>query len=60
MANPGSDRFSPDEERQVRDAERRLEAHGQIAEKAHAEGRLLETIRDTPAVQEQLQSFLDT
>ena len=55
----GSHRLSPNEERQVREAEGRLEVLRRTAEEAHAEGRLGEVIRDTPAVHEQLQSFLD-
>jgi hypothetical protein len=59
VARTDSDHLSPDEEQQVREAEDRLEALRQIAEKAHTEGRLIDVIRDTPGVHEQLQSFLD-
>lgn len=59
MARTDSNRLSPDEARQVREAERRLEALLQVAEDAHADGRLAGVIGDTPGVQEQLQSFLD-
>lgn len=59
MAKSDSYRLSADEEQQVREAEHRLEALRQIAEEAHAEGRLVEVIRDTPGVHEQLQPLLD-
>ncbi|MFI5041929.1 MAG: hypothetical protein ACHQNA_08800 [Acidimicrobiales bacterium] len=50
--------LTPDEERRIADAQARLDAHLAEVEKAYAEGRLADLIRDTPSVQEQLQPFL--
>ena len=59
VAKTGSHRLTADEERQVREAENRLNALRQEAEQAHAEGRLAEVIRDTPGVRQQVDSVSD-
>lgn len=59
MAKRNTPRLSTEEEREVREAEQRLDTLLRVTEQAHSEGRLGEVIRDMPGVREQLQSFLD-
>lgn len=59
MVKTGSHRLTADEERRVREAEDRLNALRQEAEKAHAEGQLAEAIRNTPGVRQQIDSVSD-
>jgi hypothetical protein len=59
VAKKNSKRLRTEEEREVREAEQRLDTLLRVAEQAHAEEQLDEVIRDMPGVREQLQSFLD-
>jgi len=52
--------LTEDEERSIAEAQARLDARLEEVEKAKAEGRLAELVRDTPPVREQLRRFLDS
>jgi hypothetical protein len=50
-------RLTADEQRRVDQIEDELAAHVVEVEKAHAEGKLWDVVKDTPSVEEQLRSL---
>lgn len=59
MADDTTDKLTSAEERQIREAERRLDSLRREADRAHSEGQLAESVRSTPRVREQLESSTD-
>ncbi len=51
-------RLTPEEQRRITEAESRIEARLKEIDRAKADGRLAELVKDVPSVREQLEPFL--